>query len=81
MKSPLPAIKPTGHQVKQINLGLEFGSMVNGAADLFAASKALRRSSLSAAAAIYVETRKRVAPNGAMLSSKSEKGRNERRNS
>lgn len=46
----------------------EFGSIIAESADLFTASRALRHSSLSVTASVYVENRKRVAPDiGAML--------------
>lgn len=49
----------------------EFGSIIAEQADLFTASKALRHSSLSVTASVYVENRKRVAPDiDAMLNPK-----------
>jgi len=51
------------HQLRK-----EFGSIIAQESDLFSASKALRHSSLSVTASVYVEHRKRVAPDiGAML--------------
>jgi integrase len=58
----------------------EFGSIINEAADLYTASKALRHSSLSVTAGVYVDSRKRVAPDiGAMLAAKTKKGHNEQK--
>jgi integrase len=45
------------HQLRR-----EFGSIIAQEADLFTASKALRHSSLAVTASVYVEHRKRVAP-------------------
>jgi hypothetical protein len=46
----------------------EFGSLIAEASDLFTASRQLRHSSLAVTASVYVENRKRVAPDiGAML--------------
>lgn len=54
----------------------EFGSLIAEQSDLFTASKALRHSSLSVTAGVYVENRKRVAPDiGAMLAAKTKKAK------
>jgi integrase len=56
----------------------EFGSIINESADLYTASKALRHSSLSVTAGVYVDSRKRVAPDiRALLTPKPKKERNE----
>jgi integrase len=52
----------------------EFGSLIAEQSDLFTASKALRHSSLAVTASVYVENRKRIAPDiGAMLRPKSKR--------
>ncbi|MGA2247398.1 MAG: tyrosine-type recombinase/integrase [Verrucomicrobiota bacterium] len=50
------------HQLRK-----EFGSLVAAESDLFTASKALRHSSLAVTAGVYVENRKRIAPDIAQM--------------
>jgi hypothetical protein len=74
VKSQLPAIKPTANRLRQVNLSRKFGSIPNEVTDWFTTRSALRHSSLSVTAAVYVENRRRVAPDvGALLRPKSQK--------
>jgi hypothetical protein len=61
VKSHLPAIKPTtSYRLRQVNLGLEFGSVVNEAADVFTSIRAPQHSDIATSAQRYLGKKGRM---------------------